>query len=530
MKKFPHTYVIVFAIIVFVAILTWIIPGGEFERKTIVVSGHERTVIDAQSFKYTKNNPQTVEILSAFYQGFVNQASIIIFILIIGGTFWIINTTKSIDLGIKSIIQHIRKLDNIRLVKSIGSEQIILSFVMIIFSLFGAVFGMSEETIAFIVIFVPLAISMGYDSIVGVSITYLAAHVGFASAMLNPFTIGIAQGISQIPLFSGLEYRFFCWLVINIIAIAFVLFYARKVKKNPNISPMATLDNIWKNYSINNESETLIKPTRKHWFILALLSIIGILFSLKYYNTTIAIGKSMISLPIILVITIFFIITSIFILRKSVQYFILNLLLTTIFVLIVGVLGYEWYIKELAALFLALGLITAWVYGFSANETVKHFIEGAKDILSAALVVGLAGGIIVVLNDGKIIDTILYYVSKSLDNSGKFVSVSMMYLFQNGLNIIIPSGSAKAALTMPIMSQFSDLIGISRQLTVLAFQFGDGFTNMITPTSGVLLGALSMAKIPYSIWFRWILPFILILILIGWLLLLPPLYWHFNGF
>ena len=146
------------------------------------------------------------------------------------------------------------------------------------------------------------------------------------------------------------------------------------------------------------------------------------------------------------------------------------------------------------------------------------------------MVVGLAGGIIVLLNDGKIIDTILYNISQSLKNTGEITSVSLMYLFQNGLNIIIPSGSAKAALTMPIMAQFSDLIGVSRQLTVLAFQFGDGFTNMITPTSGVLLGALSMAKIPYTTWFKWVLPFIIILILIGWFLLLPPLFWSFNGF
>lgn len=530
MKKFPHTYVIVFAIIVFVAVLTWIVPGGEFERKTILVNGHERTVIDAQSFKYSQNEPQLWQIMSAFYQGFVNQAGIIVFILIIGGTFWIINTTKSIDIGIQSIINKIRQLDKLRFFQKIGTEQLILAFIMLLFSLFGAIFGMSEETIAFIVIFVPLAISMGYDSIVGVSITYLAAHVGFASAMLNPFTIGIAQGISQIPLFSGIEYRFLCWVIINAVAIAFVLWYARKIKRNPSLSPMKELDQFWHHESGNALTFERIKPKTKQWLIFLVLSLIGIYLSVIHTETTIALGKRMLTLPLTAIITVYFIISSAVLLRKSVQYFILNLLVTTIFILIQGVLGYEWYIKEIAALFFALGLISAWVYGYSPNETVKQFLEGAKDILSAALVVGLAGGIIVLLNDGKIIDTILYHISMALENSGKVASISMMYLFQNGLNIIIPSGSAKAALTMPIMSQFSDLLGISRQLTVLAFQFGDGFTNMITPTSGVLLGALSMAKIPYSIWFKWILPFILVLILLGWLLLLPPMFWHFNGF
>jgi len=201
MKRFPHTYVIVFAIIVVVAILTWIIPGGEFARKTMLVNGHERVVIDASSFKYTTNQPQIWEILGAFFQGFVNQAGIIVFILIIGGAFWIINTTKSIDIGIQSLVRRINNANKIAFIRFLGSDNVALVFIMLIFSLFGAIFGMSEETIAFIVIFVPLAISMGYDSIIGISITYLAAHVGFAAAMMNPFTIGIAQGISQLPLF-----------------------------------------------------------------------------------------------------------------------------------------------------------------------------------------------------------------------------------------------------------------------------------------------------------------------------------------
>lgn len=530
MKRFPHTYVIVFGIIVFVAILTWFIPGGEFARKTILVSGHERTVIDTNSFKYLENQPQLWEIFGAFFQGFVNQAGIIVFILIIGGTFWIINSTKSIDLGIQSLIKKINKANEFQIVRFLGSDNVVLGLIMIIFSLFGAFFGMSEETIAFVVIFVPLTISMGYDSIVGVSITYLAAHVGFASALMNPFTIGIAQGISQLPLFSGIEYRFICWIIINILSLGFVLYYARKIKKNPELSPMFHLDHNWKELHDNSLDIEKILPTTKNWIIYLILSTIGIFISFKFSETTILFGKSLITFNFSALITVYFIISSFFALRKSLQYFILNLLITTILVLIIGVLGYEWYIKEIASLFLALGIVTAIVYGYSANNIVKQFLEGAKDILSAAIVVGLAGGIIVLLNDGKIIDTILYYVAHSLKDSGIISSVSMMYMFQNALNIVIPSGSAKAALTMPIMSQFSDLIGISRQITVLAFQFGDGFTNMITPTSGVLLGALSMAKIPYTTWFKWILPFIILLIIIGWLLLLPPLFLNFNGF
>ena len=152
------------------------------------------------------------------------------------------------------------------------------------------------------------------------------------------------------------------------------------------------------------------------------------------------------------------------------------------------------------------------------------------DILSAALVVGLAGGILVVLEEGKIIDTILYSVSNSMDGTGKTGSISIMYVIQTFINVIIPSGSAKAALTMPVMAPFSDLVGLSRQATVMAFQFGDGFTNMITPTSGVLIGALGIAKIPYDKWLKWILPFMAILIFVGWLLLLPKVLMELNGF
>lgn len=530
MKRFPHTYVIVFSILLVVAILTWIIPGGEFMRKTVLVQGYERQVIDANSFKYVERNPQLWQIFSSFYQGFVNQAGIIVFILIIGGTFWIINKTKAIDTGIQVLVRKLNQVNGNKFFNFVGTDNIILMSIMLIFSLFGAIFGMSEETIAFIIIFVPLAISMGYDSIVGVAITYLAAHVGFAAAMLNPFTIGIAQGIAQVPLFSGLEYRTFCWIIINIIAITFVLWYARRIKKNPKKSLMYELDSYWRNEHNLDEKISPIKASLRTWLIFIILTIIGIFVSVEFSETTMNLGNKLVTANFWAIISVYFFLSSLIFLLKSVRFFILNLLITTIFVLIVGVLGYSWYIKEIAALFFALGIVTAITYGFTANEMAKEFIEGAKDILSAALVVGLAGGIIVLLNDGKIIDTILYHVSLSLKNSGEVASVSMMYLFQNGLNIIIPSGSAKAALTMPIMAQFSDLIGISRQLTVLAFQFGDGFTNMITPTSGVLLGALSMAKIPYTIWFKWIFLFIVCLIIIGGLLLLPPLYFSFNGF
>jgi uncharacterized ion transporter superfamily protein YfcC len=269
---------------------------------------------------------------------------------------------------------------------------------------------------------------------------------------------------------------------------------------------------------------------RMAWISFVFLSLILILFSVSYPVTNLKIGNSSLNFSALPISTAIFIISGFLSLRKTVHYYILNLLTFTIVFLIIGVMGYNWYVMEIATLFLALGIFSGIAIGKTANEITKSFIEGAKDILSAALVVGLAGGIIVILKDGKIIDTILYYVSQSMSDLGKVGSISMMYMIQTFLNIFIPSGSGKAALTMPMMSQFSDLVGISRQATVVAFQLGDGFTNMITPTSGVLIGVLGIARIPYEKWFKWVAPFIIILTVLGFFLLLPTVFMKLNGF
>jgi len=217
-------------------------------------------------------------------------------------------------------------------------------------------------------------------------------------------------------------------------------------------------------------------------------------------------------------------------LRKSVHFFILNLLFVTIALLIVGVMAYSWYVMEIATLFFAMGIASGIAMNYSPDQIVKYFLDGVKDIMSAAMIVGLAGGIIIILKNGQIIDPMLHSLASWMENTGKIASVGIMYIIQNFINIIIPSGSAKAALTMPIMAPFSDVIGISRQATVMAFQFGDGFTNMITPTSGVLIAVLGVAKIPFNKWVKWITPLIILLIIIGFLLLIPTVTMELNGF
>ena len=203
------------------------------------------------------------------------------------------------------------------------------------------------------------------------------------------------------------------------------------------------------------------------------------------------------------------------------QTWILVVLFLTVVALIVGVTCRDWYMPEITGLFLAMGILCGIIAGFPAGRIVDELMAGAKDILSAALVVGFASGIIVILQDGKVVDSLLHSMQDGLDGSGRIASLSAMYGIQSLINFVIPSATAKAAITIPIMAPFADMVGVSRQAMVLAFQFGDGFTNMVTPTSGVLVAALAMARIPYAEWVRWIWKGVAILLVLGLLLLLP---------
>ena len=539
-RKVPHTFVIVFCIIVIAAVLTWIIPPGKYISEQV----GDETVM---TFYYADQlnevgpstgsgtstfhaEPQTWQVFSAFYKGFVKQSNIIVFILIIGGAFWIMNKSKAIDMGILSFLKFTKRLERSALIRKIGVNNIVIILVMLLFSLFGSVFGMSEETIAFALIIIPLAVSMGYDSIVGLCMVYVAAHIGFSGAMLNPFTIGIAQGIAEIPLFTGIGYRAVCWVVLTVVGIVFVLWYANKVKKNPQSSIMYEDDAYWRKSAEVKEEEMERYTPRKAWWVFAFLTAVLIVFSVLYPMTTLKIGNNASTLPLLPIGTAVFVLLSVITLRKTVHYFVLTLLFATVYFLVVGVLGYDWYIMEIASLFLVLGIASGLSVDKSASDIAKLFLEGMGDILSAAIIVGLAGGIVIVLQDGGIIDTILYGLSKSMSNMGKIASAEIMYGIQTLINIVIPSGSAKAAITMPIMAPFSDLIGISRQATVVAFQFGDGFTNMITPTSGVLMAALGVARIPWEKWVRFIWKFILVLVVLGALLLIPTVTMQLAGF
>jgi len=545
LKKIPHTFVIITIIILFSAILTWIVPAGIFNYETIEIGGVARDIVVENSYHTVASSPQSWQVFGSFLSGFQKQGAIIAFILIIGGAFYILNSSRSIDIGINSFLRHVRSLEKNRIIKYLGVNNIVIVLTMILFSLFGAIFGMSEQSLAFVAIVIPLAISMGYDSITGFCMVYGAAHIGFSGAILNPFTIGIAQSIAGLQMFSGIEYRFVCWVLLTVIFISIVLIYAAKVKKDPTKSIMYSADEYWRNRvaqgeialgddsqisSIAQGKNGKLKRNKGAWIMYFATGAALILYSINFPQTKIEVGLSSFTAPFVPIITALYLLSAFIGARKSYQYFIVNLFIYTIIFLILGVLGYKWYLNEISALFLAMGVVSGFAAGYGSNRIVDEFIEGCKGMLTPALIVGLAGGIIFILNDGNIIDTMLNSMAVGMAKTGKIVSLGSMYVIQTVLNIFIPSASAKAAITMPIMAPFSDVISLSRQATIMAYQFGDGFTNMITPTSAVLIGALGIARIPYEIWVKWFYKFLIVFMLLGFILLLPTIYMQLNGF
>lgn len=492
--KTPNTYVIIFAVLVICTLATWIVPGAE---------------------------PQSWQLFSALYKGFSQQAGIIAFVLIVGGAFWVVNSTRAVDVGIRKFIAKVSRLEKYSFIRRLGVGNMVMVMVMLLFGLFGAVFGMSEETIAFVALVIPLARSLGYNETVAVLMVYVAAHVGFAGAMLNPFTVGIAQDMASLPLFSGIEYRTFCWVVLMLIAIIFTLRYASRHKGLQKVEQSGIAEEPQEN-----------KSGLSTWLCFSIVTAVLLVFSIAYAGSCeIKLGQNSLPAPWLLwAATALFVLTSVPALRSSAQMFIMNMLLFAIVFMVIGVMGYGWYLPEICALFMALAIASGLANSDSADSIAKSFVAGAKDIFSAALIIGLAAGIIVILQDGKLIDTMLNSMASALEGSGSFGALSAMYGLQTFINVFIPSASAKAAVTMPIMAPFADMIGLSRQATVLAFQFGDGFTNMITPCSGVLMAVLSVAGIPYAKWVKIIWKFILCLIIVGFLLLLPTVLFDLYGF
>lgn len=454
--KVPNTYLLLFIILIFIAVLTWVIPGGEYQRS--VINGRE--VVVQNSFRYVDSNPQGfIALFIAPLKGFVDAAMIIGFILLVGGAFNVLAKTDAINSFINKLAiahHHSRTL-----------RRLFVPVLMFLFSIGGASFGMNEEIIPFVLIIVPICLGLGYDSITGVAIPLVGAHIGFASAFLNPFNVGIAQGIAEVPIFSGIGYRVICWLISTAVGIAFLLFYLNRLNKNPEKSPTFREDNARRK---NEHFDDIYNNSSR--------------FSLRHK---------------IVLIT-----------------FVLSLIM-----LVVGVIKFKWFIQEISAMFFIMGIAVGILGGLKSDQIIKGFIDGAKDLVGTAIIVALARATLIISRDGHIIDTILYGLSPFIQSSSSILASQKMFVVQAVINFFVHSGSGQAALTMPIMAPLSDLAGVSRQTAILAFQFGE-YTNIIIPTSAVTMGALSMARVPWERWAKWVLPLQIILMFLGLLLLIPP--------
>ena len=448
-KKFsrvPHTYVILFSVIIIMSILTYIVPAGTYDRVEDPATG--RTVVDPASFHLVDPSPiGPFELMQSVPNGMSAASGIIFFIFIVGGAFQMITSTGAIEAGISKIALSLK-----------GKEKFMIPIFMVIFSIGGGTFGMAEETIVFVPIGIALARALGYDAIVGTAMITLGAAVGFSSGFMNPFTVGVAQGIAEVPLFSGIGLRLVVLVVLLIVTMIYVMRYAAKVQDNIENSVVSDLEAEEKHKIMDlNTVPTLEK---QHYLVLA----------------TIVIGFGFI---------------------------------------IYGVFRLDWYITEIASAFLAMGIIGGLLGKVGPSRLAKEFVEGARGIVFGALVVGVARGILVVMQDGMIIDTLINGLASAIQTLPSSIAVVGMMIVQVIINFFIPSGSGQAAATMPIMTPLSDIIGVTRQTAVMAYQFGDGFTNSIIPTSATLMAALSIGRVPYERWVKFLWPLMLIWIGIG---------------
>ena len=454
-RKFtmPSTLTIIFLLIIVMAVLTWIVPSGSFEREDI----NGRMVVVAGTYEKVSSNPQGVtEVFKAPINGFIDAAEVVGFVLIVGGAFGIVNKTGAIEAVISHTVNKFKKF-----------QFLIIPISMILFGLGGTTFGMSEETLPFYMIFIPLMTSMGYDSLTAVATVFIGAASGFAASTTNPFSVGIAQALSQIAPGSGIEYRVIMFIIFVSICIGFVMIYANKVKKDPTKS-------LVKDISLNQEamvnSNTNIKEfTKKEAMVIA-----------------------------------------IFILGMA--------------TMVYGVLKQGWYISEIAMIFTAIGVTSGIASGLKQDEIVNSFISGAKDLISAGLCIAFARGIVIIAENGYIIDTILNSAANILNGLPKSVFINLTFLIESLIAFLIPSASGLASLTIPVLAPLGDLVDVSRQMIVTAYQFGIGITNLITPTSGVLMGALALANIPWSKWVRFIMPLIIVLVITIMVFLTTGLY------
>lgn len=459
----PDALVILFFIMVLAALASHFIPAGSFQllEPAPVAEGAAKLKgkLDPASFTFAEETGSGVPLFAEGGEiGFFNYAfeglvsgnkwgsavGVVMFILITGGAFGILMKTGAIHNGILALIARTRKL-----------EFLFIPILFGLFSLGGAVFGMGEEAIAFCIVLLPLMLALGYDAITTVLVTYVATQIGFATSWMNPFNVAIAQGIAEIPLFSGQELRMVMWLVFTLFGIVFTMRYASKVKANPQLS-------------LSYQSDSKLRTQQNNQV------------QAKY---------------------------------STLDSVILMLFFAGLGWIIWGVTARQYFIPEIASQFFTIGVVIgiAAVIGrrLTVNEVADGFKQGAADLLPAALIVGMAKGIVLLLGgdnpeNPSVLNTLLYYSAQSLQDLPNYLSAWLMLIVQSVINFFVSSGSGQAALTMPLIAPLSDLIGLSRQIAVLAFQLGDGLTNCIIPTSAALIGCLGAVRLDWAIWLKFV--------------------------
>ncbi|MGO4106380.1 YfcC family protein [Paenibacillus sp. YAF4_2] len=444
--KMPHTYVILIFLVLVAAALTYVVPAGEFDRVEDAATG--KTLVVPNSYHEVDSSPVGIfSIPKLIVHGLIDSADVVFFILIIGGTFEIISSTGTIEAITGRVARNF----------SNKGRWVIPIFIML-FSVAGFTMGMSTEVMVFVPIGIAVARALGFDALTGTAMVSLGASCGFTAGILNPFNVGLAQSIAEVPMFSGAWLRVILLICLIAVTSLYIVRYAGKVRANPEKSLVIDLER-----EVESKELDLTKLPR---------------MQVKHYLTIIVIIAGFATL-------------------------------------VWGVSKKDWWMEELAALFLTMGIVSGFCAGYGPSRVATEFVKGAKAITYGALIIGFARGIMVVLDQGNVIDSIVNGLSVLVGELPGPVQVLGMYLFQNVMNIFITSGTGMAVTTMPIMVPLADIIGVTRQTTVLAFQLGDGFSNMILPTSSALMGSLAVSGIPYQKWVKFFWPLMLMWIVIG---------------
>lgn len=422
-------------------VLTWIVPSGEFET-TVNEAGREVVVPGSFETIPEKEYLSVTALFTAIPRAFADAQGIIFFVLIIGGSLAVIRETGAIDALLGKILN------------SYGNQPGPLLFLMMMaFAVASATLGMAEEYIPFAIILVSLCIALNLDAITAIGTMVVGYGIGYGIAILNPFTLLIAQDIAELQPASGMWYRLI--LAVPLLAVGFhhVWSYAKRVKNDPESSLMKDIE--------QHEHEPIEYPHMD--------------------------------------------------LKKII---VLGMTLIALIFLIIGIWQWHWYIIELGAIFFALAILAGLFGGLGVNNTASTFSKGAAELTGTALLIGFARCIALLMEDGEILHTVVNGLATPLSYAGSEIAGVGMLGVQSILNFFIPSGSGQAFVTMPLMAPIGDIVGVSRQVAVLCFQLGDGLMNMIVPTNAVLMGILGLANIPYERWFKFIYPLIIKLLVI----------------